>query len=241
MAMAGTFNDYQKYNVDDETTRDNVLKASFGMMQSFYQQSYLSGVNDLFQAIDPNNPNAARKAFDLTLRPFQSVALPNIAKQTIRLGMEATDTPIKLRRKGVLERGLDGFVRDVPWMNDHLDDITDVFGDPVTPEGQFRKMFIPFDIEGEKPLHPYRQRLYEEAIFIGQPNSRKVYDENTGEMVTMSESQLSQYRRRSAQLFDDYMREAYIEIKDLDGDEFAREVTNVKRNAREDALYELFE
>ena len=236
LASAGTLYESDKYGNEIDSNLFTYVATTTAM--SMLGQSWLQGLSDLGKILNSPNPSKAvvTKAFNV----IGAIAIPNFYKQKIRLLKEVLDDPIKARREGTLDYGLDGLYRDIPGLNSGLYDMVDVYGDPIIPkQGQ---KFMPLDLSFSKKGEPLAKILTDHGAFIGYAGRRNVYNEEDGDYIQMSDDQYAVYKIAAAKKTGELLRANFEAFKSLEGDNYAIQklVKEIKTNAREIAYNELF-
>ena len=242
LAAVGTASDHYKFGNGDPNDAGFIEKcqvAAMGMISSMFDQSWMSGLDELVTAtkgVDKygRTQNFGGKMTDAGINIMRSLSMTNFSTQNIRVLREMLESPI--RRAS----GIEKIYRDIPYLNDELNPIIDVWGEPVVPEQtlSWKPYRMEFDLE-EDPLNDF---LAKKKIWVGMPERKDVIDYSTGTAMPMNDQQYYDYTKLSGQLSKKYLNElltsgAFQEMSVID---LKRMIDTEKRKAREEAYYTLF-
>lgn len=244
LAAVGAMHDSAKYNSSDQPT-DEATIAAQAMVISLYDKSVMKGLQDFVEIIDPKEEyNQSTKMFDRLKNwgadQAKTMAVSNFTQQAIKFTREAMDSPIKAAK------GVERIYRDIPYLNDGLNPILDVFGEPVTPSTS--EKLLPITL-GKPSKDEVLAAFNENGIYIGKPKTRDLYvssDPSNEETRPMTDQEYYQYTKRSGQITKQYIMEDWNEIKEILAipdkkkrkAELKAYTTKVLSDAREEALSE---
>jgi hypothetical protein len=241
LAAIGTASDHYKFGNGDPNDAGIIERyniAAMGMVSAMFDQSWMSGLDELVTAtkgVDKygRTQNFGGKAMDAGIGILRSLAMTNFTSQNIRVIREAMDEPIKRAA------GIEKIYRDIPYLNDNLNPIIDVWGEPVVPEQTLS--WKPYRIEFELDEDPVNDFLAKRKIWVGLPERKEVIDYNTGTAMPMTDQQYYDYTKRAGQLSKQYIRNLLAEgaFDDQSIIEIKKMIDAEKRKAREEAYYEL--
>lgn len=250
-AAIGGARDWDKYKrkENEEASTSEEMKAAAGMFAfSIFDNSWLTGVNDLIntanitddrgtvkQGLGGFTDKAVRKGVDVT----SAFLLSNFSKSMIRYADAFNGKPLTKP-----DNDFERIVRDVPWVRDQFIDkqITDVWGDPVVNESWMG-------------LSPFRMKpngfvkdevidlLVKNNIWIGRPRANKeLYDTETENSRLMTKDEYYKYYNRAGQILKQKLYDMKEDLMAADGDREAmlRLVSEKKQLANEEAFAELF-
>jgi hypothetical protein len=241
LAAIGTASDHYKFgngDPNDAAILEKYNVAAMGMVSAMFDQSWMSGLDELVTAtkgVDKygRTQNFGGKITDAGIGILRSLAMTNFTSQNIRVIREAMDEPIKRAA------GIEKIYRDIPYLNDNLNPIIDVWGEPVVPEQTLS--WKPYRIEFELDEDPVNDFLAKRKIWVGLPERKEVIDYNTGTAMPMTDQQYYDYTKRAGQLSKQYIRNLLAEgaFDDQSIIEIKKMIDAEKRKAREEAYYEL--
>jgi hypothetical protein len=238
LAAAGTLYESDKYgnSIDGEGNADLFSYVALTTAMSMLQQSWLQGLSDLGRILNSNDP--AKAIANKTFGVLNAVAMPNFHKQLVRGYMEIMDDPIKARRNGTLTGAMDQLYRDIPIANSGLYDMVDNYGDPIIPE-QGRKL-IPIDLTWGEKGDPLAKHLVGEGVYVGKASNRKIEDYDINDERYLNDDEYQVYKMESAKAVGKILRQNSSYLKGLKGEELGLAVRDLKKEARDNTLYELF-
>jgi hypothetical protein len=242
LAGIGIAADHYKFgngDPNDATVIEKFHVAAMGMISAMFDQSWMSGLDELVTAtkgVDKygRTQNFGGKMADAAINIGRGMAMTNFTTQLIRVIREALDEPIK-RASGV-----EKIYRDIPYLNDNMNPIIDVWGQEVVPEQTLS--WKPFRAEFELDIDPLNEFLAKKKIFVGMPERRDVIDYTTGTAVPMDDQQYYDFVKKSGQLSKEYIGELFNAgaLNNMSVIDIKRAVDIERRRAREDAYYDLF-
>jgi hypothetical protein len=238
LAAAGTLYESDKYgnSIDGEGNADLFSYVALTTAMSMLQQSWLQGLSDLGRILNSDDP--AKAIANKTVGVLNAVAMPNFHKQLVRGYMEIMDDPIKARRNGTLTGAMDQLYRDIPIANSGLYDMVDNYGDPIIPE-QGRKL-IPIDLTWGEKGDPLAKHLVGEGVYVGKASNRKIEDYDINDERYLNDDEYQVYKMESAKAVGKILRENSSYLKGLKGEELGLAVRDLKKEARDNTLYDLF-
>lgn len=244
LAAVGAMHDSAKYNSSDQPT-DEATIAAQAMVISLYDKSVMKGLQDFVEIIDPKEEyNQSTKMFDRLKNwgadQARTMAVSNFTQQAFKFASEAMDNPIKA------SKGVERIYRDIPYLNDGLNPILDVFGEPVKPSTSER--LLPITL-GKPSKDEILAALNENGVYIGKPKTRDLYvssDIKNEETRPMTDQEYYQFTKRSGQITKEIIMEDWDEIKKILAitDKKKRRadlkayMSNIIEAARKEAFYE---
>jgi hypothetical protein len=234
LATVGFWKDAARYG----SSPDLVKKTEIAMMGSwkvFMDMSTLSGLADFFELMSKDSiadlEKGAAGLFRYLERSAKALIVPNYFTQFSRLVQEMTDTPIKKAQ----DPG-EAIIRDMPVLRDHLNNMYDVFGDPVTPK-QMEK-FLPFNASRAPEDSEMFNFLADHKLFVesvGRSNLKP-----NGE--PMSDEEYNEFALKSAQAIKKRLMKEYKSKAREKNDEKIKDwFKKVKREERRKVKYKLFD
>ena len=213
LAAVGAMHDSGKYNSSDEPTNEATIAAQ-AMVVSLYDKSVMKGLQDFVEIIDPKEEyNQSTKMFDRLKNwgadQARTMAVSNFTQQAFKFASEAMDNPIKA------SRGVERIYRDIPYLNDGLNPILDVFGEPVKPSTSER--LLPITL-GKPSKDEILAALNENGVYIGKPKTRPLFltsDPSNEETRPMTDQEYYQFTKRSGQITKQIIMEEWDEIKKI--------------------------
>ena len=238
LAAAGTLYESDKYgnSIDGEGNADLFSYVTLTTAMSMLQQSWLQGLSDLGRILNSDDP--AKAIANKTFGVLNAVAMPNFHKQLVRGYMEIMDDPIKARRNGTLTGAIDQLYRDIPIANSGLYDMVDNYGDPIIPE-QGQKL-IPLDFTWGEKGDPLAKHFVGEGVYVGSASNRKIEDYDLEEERYLKDDEYQVYKIESAKAVGKILRENSSYLRNLKGEELGLAVRDLKKEARDNTLYDLF-
>lgn len=213
LAAVGAMHDSGKYNSSDEPTNEATIAAQ-AMVVSLYDKSVMKGLQDFVEIIDPKEEyNQSTKMFDRLKNwgadQARTMAVSNFTQQAFKFSSEAMDNPIKA------SKGVERIYRDIPYLNDGLNPILDVFGEPVKPSTSER--LLPITL-GKPSKDQVLAAFNENGVYIGKPKTRPLFlssDPSNEETRPMTDQEYYQFTKRSGQITKEIIMEEWDEIKKI--------------------------
>lgn len=243
LALVGSIADWQKYSdgTDSATFWDKSMVGVNWFVQSIFDQSWMSGIDELVSAtkgVDKfgRSQGFGEKVSDVGIGIGKSLAQTNFTTQIVRVWSQLNGDPI------MAAHGLEKIYRDMPLFNDNLNPIIDVWGRDVSPK-TFQG-WLPFraDIFPDNP-DPVSNFLVKRKIYIGKPERREIVDFENDTTRPMTDDEYYKFIKKSGQLSRSYISELISEdgFSDEPSTEIYKRVMRARQRAREDAFSELFE
>ncbi len=213
LAAVGAMHDSAKYNSSDEPT-DEATIAAQAMVVSLYDKSVMKGIQDFAEIISPKEEYNQSSSLIDRMKSWgadqaKTMAISNFTQQAIKFSREAMDSPIKEAK------GVERIYRDIPYLNDGLNPILDVFGEPVTPATS--EKLLPITV-GKPSKDELLAALNENGIYIGKPKTRPLYvsdDPSNEETRDMTDQEYFQYTKRAGQITKQYLIEEWKDVSEI--------------------------
>jgi hypothetical protein len=193
----GTMRDIQQYEKSDVKKDESRLGlAAYGYLSVFYDKSLLKGLSDfvdIFRLKGKYGPDATTvdKIEKFAANQAKALSMTNFSQQVFKMIQEYNDDPIKEAK------GWETLYRDLPVINDGLNPIIDVFGDPVTPSTSER--LLPWMTVSDDKKDEMISFLNKKGIFIGIPEQKPFIELNTRTEREMTRDELYRYRKMSGE------------------------------------------
>lgn len=193
----GTMRDIQQYEKEDVKKNESRLGlAAYGYLTAFYDKSLINGISDfvdLFRLKGKYGPDATslEKFEKFMAKQAKALSMTNFSQQVFKLIQEYNDDPIKEAK------GWETLYRDLPVLNDGMNPIIDVFGDPVTPSTSER--LLPFMTVKDEKKDPIIEMLNKKGIFIGIPEQKPFIELTTRTEREMTRDELYRYRKMAGE------------------------------------------
>ena len=193
----GTMRDVQNYEKEDVKKNESRLGlAAYGYLTAFYDKSLIKGVSDLvdiFRVKGKYGPDATtvEKLEKFAANQAKAMSMTNFSQQVFKLIQEYNDDPIKEAK------GWETLYRDLPVLNDGLNPIIDVFGDPVTPSTSER--LLPWMTIKDEKKDELIAMLNKKGIFIGIPEEKPFLEVEALTERKMTRDELYRYRKMAGE------------------------------------------
>jgi hypothetical protein len=239
LAGLGAVRDGIKYGKEEgETTEDMLRLYGIGYASTLYDNSIMKGLADFIDIFVPSrNRYAGKPVFNedgeqtgvdrmsyvkdglskWSAQQAKSVLVSNLTQQVLKMADEAQGDPIKIAKGGQV------LYRDIPYLNDNLKPVIDVFGDPVSPNTS-EKLFPFYKVEQEKK-NKMLEMLHDNKLFVGVPGNRNMLTLK-GTSRPMNEDELYEYQKLSGE----YTKDMIYKIMDESGGQ-RKEIIEAKLNA----------
>jgi hypothetical protein len=235
-ANIGFARDAMKYK-GEKDIESKASIAMFGAVKYLMDMNFLSSLSGFFAAFGKNNPNGGEdfmnKINKEAARTAKGFIVPNAFTQASKSLQEIYEMPTK-RADSVLEE----FVRDMPGLRDDLGNMYNTLGEPVVPD-QLRK-FLPFKAKSDENNKVW-DLIIENRAWIGYPSkSTIIYDPNTDEEREMTEKEYNKFSVEAGKLTKELILQEYDELKRMSKQEVQDRIIEIKKEAREQAKFNLF-
>jgi hypothetical protein len=193
----GTMRDIQQYEKEDVKKNESRLGlAAYGYLTAFYDKSLIKGISDfvdLFRLKGKYGPDATslEKFEKFMANQAKALSMTNFSQQVFKMIQEYNDDPIKEAK------GWESLYRDLPVLNDGLNPIIDVFGDPVTPSTSER--LLPYMTVSDEKKDAMIEMLNKKGIFIGIPEQKPFIELDTRTEREMTRDELYRYRKMAGE------------------------------------------
>lgn len=193
----GTMRDIQQYEKEDVKKNESRLGlAAYGYLTAFYDKSLIKGISDfvdLFRLKGKYGPDATslEKFEKFMANQAKALSMTNFSQQVFKMIQEYNDDPIKEAK------GWESLYRDLPVLNDGLNPIIDVFGDPVTPSTSER--LLPYMTVKDEKKDAMIEMINKKGIFIGIPEQKPFVELDTRTEREMTRDELYRYRKMAGE------------------------------------------
>jgi hypothetical protein len=227
LSALGTVLDVDRYgNVEDLEWIDKMVVGASGYMSAIYDKSLLKGISDFVDIFRPTGKYGAgsddfiKRTVENTTKfgaqQAKAITLSNFSQQALKLTDEYKDNPIKEAK------GAEVFYRDIPLINDGLNPIVDVFGDPVTYATTER--LLPWMSVSDEKKDQVLAYLNRNNVFVGMAKERTMINLDNGEERKMTRQELYEYRKLAGKYTKDFLYENISTLKDINGMENGKEM-----------------
>ena len=242
LAAIGAQHDSAKYVDSKEPTPQSKI-AMAGFVNSLWDKSVMKGLQDMLEIMSPKQEyNQSSSIGDRLISwgsdQAKSVAISNFTQQTIKMINEYGENPIKAAK------GVERLYRDVPYLNDGLNPILDVFGEPVTPKTSERLLPITVKAPSKDEI---LSAFNENGVFIGKPQERTILLDD-GTSRPMTDQEYYEFTKLSGKITKRLIQEEWADAAEIlaikDKKErrktLAKWTSNIVSGARAEAVGELF-
>ena len=242
LAAIGAQHDSSKYVDSKEPTPQSKI-AMAGFVNSLWDKSVMKGLQDMLEIISPKQEyNQSSSIGDRLISwgsdQAKSVAISNFTQQTIKMINEYGENPIKAAK------GVERLYRDVPYLNDGLNPILDVFGEPVTPKTSERLLPVTVKAPSKDEI---LSAFNENGVFIGKPQERTILLDD-GTSRPMTDQEYYEFTKLSGKITKRLIQEEWADASEIlaikDKKErrktLAKWTSNIVSGARAEAVGELF-
>ena len=242
LAAIGAQHDSSKYVDSKEPTPQSKI-AMAGFVNSLWDKSVMKGLQDMLEIVSPKQEyNQSSSIGDRLISwgsdQAKSVAISNFTQQTIKMINEYGENPIKAAK------GVERLYRDVPYLNDGLNPILDVFGEPVTPKTSERLLPITVKAPSKDEI---LSAFNENGVFIGKPQERTILLDD-GTSRPMTDQEYYEFTKLSGKITKRLIQEEWADAAEIlaikDKKErrktLAKWTSNIVSGARAEAVGELF-
>jgi hypothetical protein len=211
LAALGAMHDSDKYEKDSPEVSDRAKIALWGLANSVYDKSVMKGIQDFAEILKPKaeynqSSRIGERLMSWGADQASTMLISNFTKQNIKFVMESMDSPVKAAK------GIQRIYKDIPFLNDGLNPIIDVFGEPVTQTTS--EKLLPITI-GKISKDEMLSVINENGIFIGKPQTRDIFiDDKTGETRPMTDQEYYEFTKKSGQLTKKYLAEDWKDIQE---------------------------
>lgn len=244
LSALGTVLDVDRYgNVEDPEWIDKMVIGAAGYMSSIYDKSLLKGISDFVDIFRPTGKYGAgsddfiKRTVENTAKfgaqQAKALTLSNFSQQALKLTDEYKDNPIKEAK------GAEIFYRDIPIINDGLNPIVDVFGDPVTYATTER--LLPWMSVSDEKKDQVLAYLNRNNVFVGMAKEKPMINLDNGEERKMTRQELYEYRKLAGKYTKEFLYENISTLKDINamenGKEMMKQVVAEFTSAARDRAY----
>lgn len=227
LSALGTVLDVDRYgNVEDPEWIDKMVIGAAGYMSSIYDKSLLKGISDFVDIFRPTGKYGAgsddfiKRTVENTTKfgaqQAKALTLSNFSQQALKLTDEYKDNPIKEAK------GAEVFYRDIPIINDGLNPIVDVFGDPVTYATTER--LLPWMSVSDEKKDQVLAYLNRNNVFVGMAKEKPMINLDNGEERKMTRQELYEYRKLAGKYTKEFLYENISTLKDINAMENGKEM-----------------
>lgn len=236
LAGIGAYRDGVKYGDSEDGFWDRTTLFSYGMMASMYESSLMKGLAEFIDVFRPEQTGKAENVGEgiskWSAQQAKSVTLSNFTQQALKFVDEYQGDPIREAKGAAI------LYRDIPVLNDGLNPIIDVFGDPVIPRTS-EKLVPAYTVPDEKK-DKVIEFLHTKGIFLGVPKRPNFIDINTMTETPATDEQWYNYRKTYGQAMKKYLYEFQESYKGEDDETVKAYVSKIKEAASKEAKYELY-
>jgi hypothetical protein len=227
LSALGTVLDVDRYgNVEDPEWIDKMVIGAAGYMSSIYDKSLLKGISDFVDIFRPTGKYGAgsddfiKRTVENTTKfgaqQAKALTLSNFSQQALKLTDEYKDNPIREAK------GAEVFYRDIPIINDGLNPIVDVFGDPVTYATTER--LLPWMSVSDEKKDQVLAYLNRNNVFVGMAKEKPMINLDNGEERKMTRQELYEYRKLAGKYTKEFLYENISTLKDINAMENGKEM-----------------
>ena len=243
----GTILDTERYgDVDNPSWAGKMIIGAAGFLSVFYDKSLLKGMSDFFDIFKQDGKygvgsenyieRTAKNTAKFGAQQAKAITMSNFSQQILKLTDEYKDEPIKEAK------GAEVLYRDIPILNDGLNPIIDVFGDPVVSSTTER--LLPWMSVSDDKKDEVIAYLNRNNVFVGVAPEKPFLDYEKQEERKMTRDELYNYRKLAGQYTKQALYEDIDAIKELSAEENGKErvkkvVSNIVSAARRQAYYEI--
>lgn len=243
----GTILDTERYgDVDNPSWAGKMIIGAAGFLSVFYDKSLLKGMSDFFDIFKQDGKygvgsenyieRTAKNTAKFGAQQAKAITMSNFSQQILKLTDEYKDEPIKEAK------GAEVLYRDIPILNDGLNPIIDVFGDPVVSSTTER--LLPWMSVSDDKKDEVIAYLNRNNVFVGMAPEKSFIDIGTGEERKMTRDELYNYRKLAGQYTRQYLYENLELLKELNGmteakDLMKKAVADFASAARDQAYAEI--
>lgn len=242
LASIGAQHDAAKYVDSKEPTPQSKI-AMAGFVNSLWDKSVMKGLQDMLEIISPKqeynqSSNIGDRLISWGSDQAKSVGISNFTQQTIKMINEYGDNPIKAAK------GVERLYRDIPYLNDGLNPILDVFGEPVTPKTSEKLLPVTVGVPSKDEILSV---FNENGVFIGKPQERTILLDD-GSSRPMTDQEYYEFTKLSGKITKRLIQEEWADAAEIlaikDKKErrntLAKWSGNIVSGARAEAMGELF-
>jgi hypothetical protein len=242
LASIGAQHDAAKYVDSKEPTPQSKI-AMAGFVNSLWDKSVMKGLQDMLEIISPKqeynqSSNIGDRLISWGSDQAKSVGISNFTQQTIKMINEYGDNPIKAAK------GVERLYRDIPYLNDGLNPILDVFGEPVTPKTSEKLLPVTVGVPSKDEILSV---FNENGVFIGKPQERTILLDD-GSSRPMTDQEYYEFTKLSGKITKRLIQEEWADAAEILAikDKKERRKTlakwsgNIVSGARAEAMGELF-
>jgi hypothetical protein len=235
LAGIGSYRDGVKYGDSEDGYWDRTTLFGYGMMASMYESSLMKGLAEFIDVFRPEQTGKAENVGEgvskWAAQQAKSVTLSNFTQQALKFVDEYQGDPIK-EAKGVAI-----LYRDIPILNDGLNPVIDVFGDPVSPTTSER--LVPAYTIPEKDKDELIKILHEKGIFVGVPDRPNVVDTDDKTKSPANDDQYYKYRKIYGETLKRELYERIDQLREATPERANKIISAQRKKARKKALKEL--
>lgn len=236
LAGIGAYRDGVNYGDSEDGYWDRTTLFSYGMMASMYESSLMKGLAEFIDVFRPEQTGKAENVGEgvskWAAQQAKSVTLSNFTQQALKFVDEYQGDPMREAKGAAI------LYRDIPVLNDGLNPIIDVFGDPVSPKTS-EKLVPAYTVPDEKK-DKVVEFLNKRGIFLGVPKRPNFIDLNTMTETPATDEQWYNYRKTYGQAMKKYLYEFQESYKGEDDKMVKEYVSKIKEAASKEAKLEMY-
>jgi len=236
LAGIGAYRDGVKYGDSEDGFWDRTTLFGYGMMASMYESSLMKGLAEFIDVFRPEQTGKAENVGEgvskWAAQQAKSVTLSNFTQQALKFVDEYQGDPMKEAKGAAI------LYRDIPVLNDGLNPIIDVFGDPVSPTTSER--LVPAYTIPEEKKDEMVEFLHSRGIFVGVPKRPNIVNLDDMSETPATDEQYYQFRKVYGQTMKNLLYEFMGDYKNEDDEMVKAAVKKIKEAANKQATFSLY-
>jgi hypothetical protein len=227
LGYVGNINDLMKYTDADEETIISAMTTAAGMTTaSFFQGTFLTGLNDFASAVlDPRSISRGEQVMEKILNAGVSAAravlIPNLFSQVSQSVQKTTNEYKKETRETIMGK----FLQDVPYARDIYFDKINILGDPISPDTD--KFY-----SANKPNKVIELLIEKKKVFAPiNRKAEKIYDITLDKERALTDEEFFEYSKEKGQYIKQALLQDYDKFSNMTSSEFGKELTAIKKEA----------
>lgn len=208
MSVIGNIRDRQKYRgetLENKTVADKTGMVVWQTFKYFTDLTFLKGLSEFlseFSEDESERPISYLAKF--TTGVGKSFVMPNLFTQVSRQTLATLDMPLK-EAKTITEK----LIRDIPFARKGLNDMINVFGEPVIPDTDRYISEVEYD--------PVIELMVKNNAYVGAPTKNiNVFDLDSGEDRPLTNDEFYDYAKYRGQKIKSLIEGNYDELNTMD-------------------------